>query len=144
MGVEVTPISSVESLKNVLKQVNDQQNFFAFTLNSSEDLIDIDKSRVLNRSMDPLATSSDIFSRTQDGLNCLCIQFTEIVVMGSPDQALDQIDEYLLDELIEEAQIYKTRRAYCLMFTNTLYQMHLNILSLILEMAKQTRRKIIN
>ena len=64
MGIEVTPIPSVESLKNVLKQVNDQQNFFAFTLNSSEDLIDIDKSRVLNRSMDPLATSSDIFSRT--------------------------------------------------------------------------------
>ena len=29
------------------------------------------------------------------------------------------------------------RRSYCLMFTNSLYQMHLNLLSVILDLTKQ-------
>ena len=80
------------------------------------------------------------------GLNCLCIIFSDLIVLAnqascsSEDLALLSEDE--LKSLMAQNRVLRTKRAFCLMFTNQLYQMHMNILSALLETYKQSKRQV--
>ena len=70
------------------------------------------------------------------GLNCLCVQFTDIVVLIDELELAHMSEEQLKTALAQD-KLLRTKRAFCLMFTNNLYHMHMNLLSAILEITKK-------
>ena len=55
------------------------------------------------------------------------------------NSALSDLTEDELIELLASDRVLKTKRAFCLMFTNSLYQMHLNILSALLQATRTSQ-----
>ena len=54
------------------------------------------------------------------GLNCLCIIFTDLICLVE-DFAEKVGSEEELRRLLQQDRIVATKRAFCLMFTNSLY-----------------------
>lgn len=65
--------------------------------------------------------------------------YSDIVVLSNYSD-LTTLSDGQLKHLLAQDCILRTKRAYCLMFTNDLYQMHLNLLSSFLETSKRAQR----
>ena len=150
-GVEIWPITSVNELKRALSAQSElQQTYHGFTLNSSNEMALEDQSFVLSQNNGGFALSKlelqKLGQAKEIGLNCLCIIFSDLIVLAnqascsSEDLALLSEDE--LKSLMAQNRVLRTKRAFCLMFTNQLYQMHMNILSALLETYKQSKRQV--
>ena len=58
--------------------------------------------------------------------------------------AASEISEAELDQLLACNCVYKTTKAYCFMFTNTMYQMHLNFAAALIEATLLARKEMSN
>ena len=73
--------------------------------------------------------------------NCLCIIFNELVSCESREGFL-KADKNKRSQLFTDSKIYATKKAYCLMFSNSYYQLQQDVLSTILKSLKSERFRL--
>ena len=143
-GVDLRPLKTVTELRRTLSMQGDlQQTYHGFTLNSANEMCVEDQSFIFSQNNGAFNLSKLQASRgraKEIGLNCLCVQFTDLIVLVDDFESIGTLSDEQLKQLLAQDRILKTKRAFCLMFTNDLYQMHMNLLSAMLEVSKQEQR----
>lgn len=115
---------------------------FVFTMNANEDPknsfgTDFDASNNQADLMDTFPSSG----RYDRYFNCLCIIFNELVSSESKGRFLNA-DMVKRSNLFTDSKIYSTKKAYCIMFSNSYYQLQQDVLSAILKSLKMERLRL--
>ena len=65
--------------------------------------------------------SSGLGKQKDVGLNCLCIVFTDIIVLTNEQIDFTKLSEDDIKQMLAQDRIIRSKRALCMMFTNSLY-----------------------
>ena len=128
-GNRIARIKDLTELKSIMYNTNTRQMNFSFVFNNSED------SSEDSQSQDKFEVSKPEVLQEQ-GLNCLCLQFQEILLLERPG------NHDTLQDLIDRKQILKVQKAFCFMFKHLLHQTFLDLFQIFLYAQKLDRLEL--
>lgn len=78
-------------------------------------------------------------SNSEKYYNCLCVVINELV---SPQTNFYKAKGLEAEKLINKSKIYTTKKAYCFMFVNSFYQLHMDVIDSLINSIKLERMKL--
>lgn len=71
--------------------------------------------------------------------NCLCVVFNELI---TPQTGFYKTSGKERDKFIKEQKIYTSKKAFCFMFVNSFYQLHLDVINSLTNALKLERMRL--
>ncbi|CDW77603.1 UNKNOWN [Stylonychia lemnae] len=133
-GQNLNEENKAQFSKILYQTKNLRESCFIFTMNASEDMqSDTSLTKSRNQSNEYQETFPDGVT-SEKFYSCLCVVFNELISDQSQQQP--SFNETTIEKKFIESKIFSAKKAYCFMFANHYYQLHLETINLLINVLK--------